>query len=52
MILPREAIRDGAKILQRMVSKSIPSSEMDWSWEASRHGGKTWQVSRPIHYQW
>jgi hypothetical protein len=50
MILQRETIRDGAKIPQRMVWKNISSNEMDWSWEASRDGGKTWQVNWPIHY--
>lgn len=51
MILQRETIRDGAKILQRMVWKNISPTEMDWSWEASRDGGKTWQVNWPIHYK-
>ena len=51
MILQREAVRDGAKILQRMVWKNISNNEMDWSWEASRDGGKTWQVNWSIHYK-
>ena len=51
MILQREAIRNGEKILQRMVWKNISSNELDWSWEASRDGGKTWQVNWPIHYK-
>ena len=51
MILQREAIRNGEKILQRMVWKNITVGEMDWSWEASRDGGKTWQVNWPIHYK-
>ena len=51
MILQREAIRNGEKILQRMVWKNINVNEMDWSWEASRDGGKTWQVNWPIHYR-
>ena len=51
MILQREAIRDGEKILQRMVWKNITVGEMDWSWEASRDEGKTWQVNWPIHYK-
>jgi hypothetical protein len=50
MILQREATRpDGAKVLQRMVWKNITRNEFDWSWEASRDGGKTWQVNWPIH---
>jgi hypothetical protein len=51
MILQREAVRNGTKILQRMVWKNITASEFDWSWEASSDGGKTWQVNWPIHYR-
>jgi hypothetical protein len=52
MILQREATqKDGTKFLQRMVWKNISASEFDWSWEASRDGGKTWQVQWPIHYK-
>ena len=51
MILQREAARpDGTKILQRMVWKNITATELDWSWEASLDGGKTWQVNWAIHY--
>ena len=52
MILQREAVRnDGTKVLQRMVFKNIGPNELDWSWEASRDAGKTWQVQWPIHYK-
>jgi len=52
MILQRQAVRpDGAHILQRMVWKNISANELDWSWEASTDGGKTWQVNWPIHYK-
>ena len=52
MILRREAVRpDGTKVIQRMVWKNITANELDWSWEASRDGGKTWQVNWPIHYK-
>jgi hypothetical protein len=52
MILQRETVRkDGTKILQRMVWKNTTTNELDWSWEASRDGGKTWQVQWPIHYK-
>ena len=52
MILQREATRpNGARFLQRMVWKNITASEFDWSWEASRDGGKTWQVKWPLHYK-
>jgi hypothetical protein len=52
MILAREAVRrNGQKVLQRMVFKNITSNELDWSWEASTDGGKSWQVNWPIHYK-
>jgi hypothetical protein len=51
MILQRETIHKRTKILQRMVWKNITANEFDWSWEASRDGGKTWQVNWPIHYK-
>jgi hypothetical protein len=51
MILQRETVSAGAKILQRMVFKNITANEMDWSWEASQDGGRTWQVQWPIHYK-
>ena len=51
MILQREAVRNGIKILQRMVYKNISANEFDWSWESSKDSGKTWQVLWPIHYK-
>ena len=52
MILGREVTRpDGSKALQRMVFKNIKTDSFDWSWEASKDAGKTWQVAWPIHYQ-
>ncbi|HET6176500.1 MAG TPA: hypothetical protein VFE61_06190 [Candidatus Sulfotelmatobacter sp.] len=52
MILQRAATRpDGTKTLQRMVWKNITANTLDWSWESSLDGGKTWQVNWPIHYK-
>jgi hypothetical protein len=52
MILARNAMRpDGTKVIQRMVFKNISPKELDWSWEASSDGGKTWRVNWPIHYK-
>ena len=52
MILQREfSQKDGTRIMQRMVWKNITANEMDWSWEASRDGGMTWQVNWRIHYK-
>ena len=51
MILAREAtVKDGNKVLQRTVFKNISATELDWSWERSLDGGRTWQVMWPIHY--
>ena len=51
MILAREATKpDGSKVLQRMVYKNITPTELDWSWESSSDGGKTWKVVWPIDY--
>lgn len=52
MILQREAVGpDGSRVLQRMVFKNIHSDEFDWTWEASKDGGTSWQVQWPIHYK-
>ncbi len=51
MILQREYVVNGQKTMQRMVWKNITANELDWSWEASADGGKTWQVNWPIHYK-
>jgi len=52
MILAREVVRpDGSRVQQRMVFKNITANQLDWSWERSLDGGKTWQVMWPIHYK-
>jgi uncharacterized protein (TIGR02246 family) len=52
MILVREATtQDGKKLLQRMVWENIQPDSLDWSWERSEDGGRTWTVLWPIHYQ-
>ena len=52
LILEREGTKkDGTKFLQRMIWKNIGPNELDWSWEASNDGGKSWQVQWPIHYK-
>ena len=52
MILTRDGVRpDGTKVTQRMVFKNITANEFDWNWEASTDGGKSWQVTWPIHYK-
>ena len=48
----REAKRaDGTVVTQRMIWRNVTPDSMDWSWESSKDGGKTWQVVWPIHYQ-
>ena len=52
MILSREARdRQGKNFLQRMVFKNIRPNQLDWSWERSEDGGKSWKVVWPIHYE-
>lgn len=52
MILWREVLKkDGTSIIQRMVFKNITPNSFDWSWEASKDGGKTWQTQWPIQYK-
>lgn len=51
MILSREAMVDGAPQWQRMVWYNIRDNSLDWNWEKSVDGGKTWEVAWMIHYQ-
>ncbi len=51
MILVREAVAQDRKFLQRMVWKNIQPDSLDWSWERSDDGGRTWKVLWPIHYR-
>jgi Protein of unknown function (DUF1579) len=52
MTLGREiTLPDGSRNQQRMVFKNISKNEFDWSWEASKDGGKSWTVVWPIHYK-
>jgi hypothetical protein len=50
MILQRAVQRDGVGILQRMVWYNISTDTLDWNWEASRDGGRTWDVLWKIDY--
>ena len=42
---------DGTKSSSRMIWRNLTADSLDWSWESSKDGGKTWQVMWPIHYQ-
>lgn len=50
MILQREATRKGKAFLQRMVWYNIEANKLDWNWESSQDGGKTWKLQWRIHY--
>jgi hypothetical protein len=51
MMLSRQATaKDGKEIIQRMVWHNIAKDQLDWNWEASDDGGKTWKVNWQIHY--
>jgi hypothetical protein len=52
MILGCEAkTSDGAPSLLRMVFHNIEKNSLDWSWERSVDGGKSWLVLWAIHYE-
>jgi len=51
MSLSREATIAGKPVLQRMVWGNVTPDSLDWSWERSDDGGKTWRVVWPIHYK-
>ena len=51
MTLGREAERNGVRFLQRMVFFNITDDALDWNWERSDDGGKTWNTTWTIHYQ-
>lgn len=50
MIFKRTATRDGVAFLQRMIWYNIQKDALDWNWERSDDGGKTWKVLWQIHY--
>ena len=52
MILARQATtKEGKSVLQRMVWHNITRDALEWNWEASEDGGKTWKVNWQIHYK-
>jgi hypothetical protein len=50
MTLSRETEYKGQKIMQRMRFFDIKKDSMNWAWEGSRDGGKSWQTNWLIHY--
>ncbi|MEZ4655379.1 MAG: hypothetical protein R3E12_17760 [Candidatus Eisenbacteria bacterium] len=51
MILSREAPRRVPPVRQRMVFYDITADSLNWDWESSADGGKTWDLQWRIHYQ-
>lgn len=51
MVLTREAVRNGTPFLQRMVWYNIREDSLDWNWEKSADGGRTWDVMWHIDYR-
>jgi hypothetical protein len=52
MILSRSYVdTSGAEIGQRMIFFNIEDDSLDWHWQRSIDGGKTWTLSWAIHYE-
>ena len=51
MILSRTDTRGDAPVEQRMVFYNIEPDALDWRWERSGDGGRTWEVLWTIHYE-
>ena len=51
MILSRQAVRNGESFLQRMVWYNIKSQSLEWNWERSDDGGRTWETLWHIYYK-
>lgn len=51
MVLSRETVLNGQKILQRIVWYNISANALDWNWEKSVDNGNTWELSWKIHYE-
>jgi hypothetical protein len=50
-VFQREFVNQkGQKIMQRMVFYNITEKELDWNWENSSDGGKSWKLQWSIHY--
>ena len=45
-----EKISPTGKVINRMVFYNIKKDSLDWRWEASTDGGKTWKNTWKIHY--
>ena len=51
-IFKTEMVKQGEKqIFQRMVFYNITENSMDWDWESTQDGGKTWTLNWRINYK-
>lgn len=50
MILSRRISRDDKELIQRMVFYNISKDKLDWNWESSTDGGKTWTLNWKLIY--
>ena len=53
MVLTTQPIKnkDSVDVISRMIFYNIEENSLDWSWEKSEDGGKSWKVSWKIHYE-
>ena len=42
---------DGRLVSLRMVFYNISRDELDWNWERSDDGGRTWELRWKLHYR-
>ena len=51
-IFRTEVVKQGEKqIIQRMVFYNITENTMNWDWESTQDGGKTWTLNWRINYK-
>ena len=50
MTLVTEVEAEGRPVQLRMVFHNIEADELDWKWERSEDGGRSWEVRWHIHY--
>ncbi|UCG26074.1 MAG: DUF1579 family protein [Chloroflexota bacterium] len=51
MTLATEVEVEGKPVQLRMVFYNIAADELDWNWERSEDGGKSWELRWHIHYR-
>ena len=50
MTLATDDVRDSRPVKLRMVWHNISAQALDWNWERSDDGGRTWHVIWQLHY--